>query len=136
LPEEANHPGKSLLPLLSGQNTDWDNMKFGEYGDMRMVRVPEYKLVKRYPDGPDELFDLKEDPEEEINCISLPGNAAVKEKLEEELDIYFNRYSNPVKSGLNVKKLPRHNAPQKPSQKISSEGWRDGIREIRGMQIY
>jgi hypothetical protein len=120
------------LPFLFGGKTNWNNIKFGEYGDMRIVRTPEFKLVKRYDSTmPDELFDLVNDPEEKINSIDFPEYATVRQKLEGEICRYFQKYSDPAKSGLNVRKLPRHNAPQKPSQKISSEAWRDGINELR-----
>jgi arylsulfatase A-like enzyme len=130
--EDANRPGNSFLPFLFGGKTNWNNIKFGEYGDMRIVRTPEFKLVKRYDSTmPDELFDLVNDPEEKINSIDFPEYATVRQKLEGEICRYFQKYSDPAKSGLNVRKLPRHNAPQKPSQKISSEAWRDGINELR-----
>lgn len=125
----GNYPGQSFLRLLEDETSEWENIKFGEYGDLRMIRTPEFKLVKRYPEGPDELFNLQEDPDEKNNLIDLPESENIKQALTVKLDDYFKKYSDPLKSGLKVKELPRHNAPQKPSQKISSEGWRDGIRE-------
>jgi len=83
---------------------------------VRMIRDSRYKLVRRYPDGPNELFDLRADPRENMNRFDNPAEAPVVARLTEKLDAFFERYADPVKSGLNVKNLPIHN---------SSESWRD-----------
>lgn len=124
-------PGKSYRDLLCGRKAEWDDTTFSEYGEMRAIRTPEFKLVKRYSDEPDELFDLSADPLETTNLSGAEAVASERERLERELEAYFRTYSDPVKSGLNVRTLPRHNRPQKPSQTLSSESWRDGIRETR-----
>ena len=38
-----------------------------EYGPVRMVRNHDWKLVQRYPEGPNELYHLSQDPDEEVN---------------------------------------------------------------------
>ena len=48
------------------------------------------------------------------------------------LDTFCANHEDPELSGLRVKDLPRHNTTQKPTQVISSEAWRDRIRESRG----
>ena len=116
--EVRNYPGRSFAPLLT-HNTplaDWKGVQIGEYGDVRMIRDRRYKLVRRYPDGPNELFDLRTDPRENMNRFDNPANAPVVARLTEKLDAFFERYADPVKSGLNVKNLPIHN---------STESWRD-----------
>ena len=118
-----------------GQDEDWDDTRYGEYGDLRMVRTPRYKLVRRYPEGPDDLFDLESDPGEHSNLIDRPELAGTQDELLKRLDAFYSRHEVPEKSGLKVGDLPRHNGPQKPAQVISSEAWRDGIRESRGLQI-
>ena len=55
--------GESYAPLLRGERMPWDNTRYGEYGDLRMIRDERWKLVWRYPAGPHDLFDLKADPE-------------------------------------------------------------------------
>ncbi len=134
---DVAYPGRSCLPLASGDRIeDWNDTRFGEYGDLRMVRTPQYKLVRRYPDGPDDLFDLEADPEETVNVIDWTDLADVRAGLEGDLDAFYAQYEDPEKSGLKVKELPRHNCTQRPGQKASAEAWRDGIRESRGMQVY
>jgi choline-sulfatase len=121
-------PGKSYRPLLRGEPAEWDDTRCGEYGDLRMVRTPEYKLVKRYPRGPDDLFDLRADPGETVNLAGRPGISEEEASLTARLDAFYARYDDPARSGLRVKDLPRHNE--------RSEAWRDDLREARGLQIY
>ena len=136
LRQDTNYPGQSYLPMASGDTgQDWDDTRYGEYGDLRMIRTPGHKLVKRYPDGPDDLFDLEADPGERENLIDLPDRAATKADLSKRLEDFYRKYEDPEKTGLRVKDLPRHNTAQKPAQTISAEAWRDGIRESRGLQI-
>jgi choline-sulfatase len=133
LRQDTPYPGKSYLSLAQGdQKPPWDDTRYGEYGDMRMIRTPEYKLVKRYPDGPDELFDLINDPRELINRIGKADLLTVQKELTQNLNAFFAQHEDPVKSGLRVRELPRHNTPQKPAQIYSSEAWRDGIRSQHG----
>lgn len=134
---EVRYPGQSYLPLaMGGQIEDWDDTRYGEYGDVRMIRTPHYKLVRRYLHGPDDLYDLKKDPGERENLSNRAEMASTREVLLASLEIFYSEYEDVEKSGLRVKALPRHNNPQKPSQVVSSEAWRDGIREKRGLQKY
>ena len=124
----GDYPGRSYRPLARGEPMDWDDTRFGEYGDLRMVRTPQWKLVKRYPHGPNDLFDLVSDPGETRNLSGLPDYAEVEARLTVELEAFYARYEDPAKSGLRVKDLPRFNE--------RSEAWRDGLREARGLQVY
>ncbi|MYD09260.1 MAG: sulfatase-like hydrolase/transferase [Chloroflexi bacterium] len=120
LPAERNYPGRSFWPLLdnSAALPDWRQIQFGEYGDLRMARTQEYKLVRRYYDGaPCELFDLSRDPGETLNRIADAEYAPVVERLTGAIEQYFGRYQDAEKSGLRARDLPRHNL---------SEAWRQG----------
>ncbi|MBW3624409.1 MAG: sulfatase-like hydrolase/transferase [Armatimonadetes bacterium] len=121
-------PGRSYRGFFGGEPMEWDDTRFGEYGDLRMIRTPQYKLVKRYPNGPDDLFDLKNDPGETTNLAGQPEVAPVEAALAARLDAFYARYEDPAKSGLRVKELRPHSA--------GSEAWRDGLREARGLQVY
>ncbi|HYN87449.1 MAG TPA: sulfatase-like hydrolase/transferase [Ardenticatenaceae bacterium] len=123
------YPGRSVRPLARGEELrDWRETRYGEYGDLRMTRTERYKLVRRYPDGPDDLFDLLHDPEERINLAGRPEYRELRAALLADLDAFYARYEDPAKSGLRVKALRQHNE--------SSEAWRDGRREARGLQVY
>jgi len=125
----TSYPGKSYLPLATGNAIpNWDDTRFAEYGDMRMARTPTHKLVKRYHHEPNELFDLQNDPQEQNNLINHSELSTVQQELTSKIDTFFDQHEDPTKSGLRIQELPRHNTPQKPAQKNSSEAWRDGIR--------
>ena len=62
-----------------------------------------------------ELYDLAADPGESDNRYKDPELQAVVKQLSGEIDRYFGRYQDPIKNGLRVKELPRHNM---------SEAWR------------
>jgi|APSaa5957512622_1039677.scaffolds.fasta_scaffold04402_4 hypothetical protein len=65
---DTSYPGRSYLQMAgTGADADWDDARYGEYGDLRMIRTSTHKLVRRYPDGPDDLFDLVADPGEKVN---------------------------------------------------------------------
>ncbi len=118
LDASRKYPGRSFLPLLdnSAPLPDWRQIQFGEYGDLRMARARQYKLLRRYySDAPCELFDLERDPTESHNRYGDQAYQLVVEALTGELDSYFGRYHDTLKSGLRVRELPRHNL---------SEAWR------------
>ncbi len=119
LPDAAlAYPGRSYLPLLTNSCPvpDWKNEQFGEYGNLRMVRTRTHKLIRRYPDGPSELFDLTTDPRETVNLFGVLGQQEMIDSLTAALNASFARYEDPTKSGLRVHELPRPNR---------MEAWRD-----------
>jgi arylsulfatase A-like enzyme len=106
----APFPGRSLLPLLENRPYEpWRTVQFGEYGNLRMVKTQQYKLVRRYPDGPNELFDLERDPRETTSYFEDPNYRGIVAELTEQIEDFFGRYQDSEKSGLRVKDLPRHN---------------------------
>ena len=125
---QRDYPGQSYRALLQGERPDWDETIYGEYGDLRMIRTPQWKLVLRYPEGPNELFDLVTDPAEVRNLIGEPDMEPVIAELTTRLDAFYAKHEVPEKSGLRVKEQHRHSA--------GAEAWRDGRREARGLQVY
>ncbi len=123
-----NYAGASYAHLLDGSGqSDWDDTRYGEYGDLRMARTPSHKFVKRYPDGPHDLFDLEIDPDESLNRAGWDEFAAVQDRLEQQLEEWYSRHEEPTCSGVKVKFQRTHNR---------HEAWRDGKRERRGLQVY
>ena len=100
-PEGRNMPGVSLAPTwLGGADEGRESVVvFDEYGPVRMVRTEEWKYVRRYPDGPDELYDLLNDPDERTNLIDDPDRAARVDELQGVLEGWFERYSLPEIDG-------------------------------------
>jgi arylsulfatase A-like enzyme len=70
LETERPYPGRSYRALLEGRTVrDWNDTICGEYGDLRMIRTPNWKYVQRFPNGPHELWNLRNDPQETNNLI-------------------------------------------------------------------
>ena len=101
--ETEGLPGRSFLDLLMGgtQKITRPVVVFDEYGPNRMIRGERYKLIKRYPYGPNELYDLKEDPGERNNLLLVAENGAeeIRQKLDYELESWFLQYVNPEIDG-------------------------------------
>lgn len=57
---EMAYPGKSLRPVLAGDDSGWRDAQFGEYGTARMIRTATHKLIARFDNRPDALFDLRD----------------------------------------------------------------------------
>ena len=119
LPSEDpnSYLGRSCLPLLDNSDSisDWRNVQFGEYGNLRMIRTEVHKLVRRYPNGPYELFELRADPRERQNLYAEPSQQTLVQSLTDRIGDFFLTYAHPIKSGLRAVELPRHN---------TTEAWR------------
>jgi len=114
-PQAETLPGRSFVPLLLGESAEGREqvVVFDEYGPTRMVRTKEWKYVHRYPDGPNELYDLRTDPTEQTNLVSDrsgvgegesgrggdPGYGAVVEEMRGRLSDFFARYADPARDG-------------------------------------
>jgi choline-sulfatase len=116
--DKGYYPGRSYLPMLvnSSPLQDWRTVQFGEYGNLRMMRTQTHKLVRRYPQGPCELFDLKADPRETTNLFYEPVYQTLVNQMTAQINAYFAHYEDPAKSGLLAANLPIHN---------TTEAWRN-----------
>ena len=113
-PTGRDYPGDSFL------DPAWQRPgpRFGEYGDLRMIRTDRHKLVhQHWNPAASELFDLQEDPHERSPLDDPP----LRDRLLAQLQAWYAEHEDPAKSGLNVKSLPQHNS--------GAEAWRDGRRE-------
>ena len=102
LPEGRNLPGRSFVPALKGEDDAGREsvVIFDEYGPTRMIRTSEAKYVHRYPDGPNEFYDLANDPEERANLVEEPAAASRVTDLRSRLEGWFEEYADPDKDGL------------------------------------
>ena len=104
-----NYPGRSFRDLARGDARGaWPEEVHAELGNTRMVRTRDHKLVMRYPDGPNELFDLVRDPRETRSFYADPAYQEIVRDLSSRIAKYFSRYEDPAKSGLRVRELPAH----------------------------
>ena len=112
-------PGASLLPRLRGESGKARAFQFGEYGNARMIRSERFKLIERYPGPnghfPDELYDLRADPEESVNVIDEPEYAGDAATLRYELARFFEAHQVEARRGDRIAEQPPCNP---------SETWR------------
>jgi choline-sulfatase len=100
-PEIHNLPGKSFLPALLGQDSiGRDNVViYDEYGQTRMIRTHEWKYIHRHPDGPNELYNLINDPDEHENLINDVSRINLIGEMRNSLEQWFKAYAVPDKDG-------------------------------------
>ena len=101
LPEGVDLPGQSVLPLWRGEDGAGRDevVIYDEYGSTRMVRTEAWKYVHRYPDGPHELYDLANDPDERANLANDFAQGARIGELQGRLEAWFARFTAPERDG-------------------------------------
>ena len=60
-----------------------------------MIRTPDWKYTRRYPNGPDELYDLRKDPGERENIVNQTEHALIQKKLHKQMNDFFETYADP-----------------------------------------
>ena len=95
IPSRPELPGRDYSAVLRGKKIPWDNVIFYEFENSRAIRTADWKLTRRFPNGPDELYDLKNDPGERKNLIDRPEHAATQARLSKRLDEFFDHYADP-----------------------------------------
>lgn len=98
---DPDRPGRSFAAVLTGREEQFRDevVVFDEYGPVRMIRTKEWKYVRRFPDGPDELYDLVNDPEEYVNRIDDPAQRERIREMDSRLTEWFRRYADPELDG-------------------------------------
>ncbi len=61
--------GRSLLPAIEGRPLGGDGTLFFQYVHLRGLRTPQWKLVRDFKSGRDELYHLGNDPNELTNLL-------------------------------------------------------------------
>jgi len=64
-----------------------------------MIRTASKKYVHRYPSGPNEFWDLDNDPEETINQIDNPAFYQDISELRSQMEEWFGLYTEPERDG-------------------------------------
>lgn len=94
-PQKPRLPGRSYNGTLNGKDETWDNTVFFEFENTRAIRTDEWKFISRFPRGPNELYDLKNDPGEHHNVVDQPEHAGQQKELHGRLDEFFATYADP-----------------------------------------
>jgi arylsulfatase A-like enzyme len=96
--------GVSLLPLVDPQPVEWERDLYyhfyenpGFHGAPRHygVREQRFKLVHYYQNNEWELFDLVEDPADQVNLYGQPGYEKITADLKRRLDKLRTQYQVP-----------------------------------------
>ena len=90
-----NTPGNSFAKALNGTIENWGNDIFFDYIITRAIRNPQWKLIKRLDEFPDEFYDLSNDPKEYKNLINNPAYQEMIAAMNQRLENFFNTYANP-----------------------------------------
>lgn len=94
VPSGVTLDAPSFAPLMRGEAPAWDDTVFGLYdmhhyqkAAMRMIRTPEWKLIRHLEEGgSDELYHLSADPHELANLSGVPAHASTEAALRHRLD--------------------------------------------------
>ncbi len=99
LPSSDLSPSRSLRPLVQSGGDPWDGAVFMEQEETRALRSHKWLLMRRVGgtdyDFQTELYDLEKDPDERRNVAKDPAYQEDLAKLSDQLDAYFDKYSNP-----------------------------------------
>jgi len=103
LPMPDTHiSGQSFLNALKDERAEGRNeiVIYDEYGYCRMIRTKDWKYVHRYPDGPNELYDLVNDADERKTLVDDPTQAQRIKDLRDQMEAWFKEYVIPDKDGI------------------------------------
>ena len=98
MPTVPKSPGRDMSPLLTGQSfqrTSEHAAVFYEFENLRCVRTTTHKYIHRHPNGPHELYDLINDPDEFVNLVDDPTHAKIRDGLKTRLFDFYDQYSLP-----------------------------------------
>ena len=94
-------PGTSFVSILAGGhlNDEAPVVVLDEYGPTRMIRTQSLKYIHRYPDGPNEFYDLANDPNEVTNAIDDIAFRSIIRNMQKQLQEWFDKYTEPERDG-------------------------------------
>jgi arylsulfatase A-like enzyme len=87
-----------LSGYLAGENQRWPEAVYMEQEETRAVRTKDWLYMKRFSGAAkyplsDAFYDLKKDPHEKHNLITLETHDSIKLELNQKIDDFFSQYS-------------------------------------------
>lgn len=92
---DVKSPGRDFSPLLKDKQTDWENVHFYEFENVRAIRTDEWKYIERIHQTPNELYHLTRDPDEHDNLYGQPEHAENLLELRQRLHQFFDEHADP-----------------------------------------
>ena len=106
---QRRRAGRSFAGLLEGGTAPARDrvVIYDEYGATRMLRTAEWKYVQRYPfaggrGGPNELYDVVNDPQERTNRVDDRGQQGRIRELRGLLASWFTEQATAQHDGRNL----------------------------------
>jgi arylsulfatase A-like enzyme len=89
-------PGRSYAGALRGEPVaGWDGEIYHEFENVRMVRTDRWKYSWRHPDGPNELYDMENDPGERENRAGDAELSSVEKEMRDRISGFFECHADP-----------------------------------------
>lgn len=90
--------GRSYLPIVLNRplpkKHPWKNLVFGHFRNTEMARDNRFKVVIRSQgQGPNEFYDIINDPREKINQYDNPQYVTVRDRMAQDLAAWRKKYS-------------------------------------------
>ena len=96
IPTKPKLAGRSFAPILNGEDIEWETKMAYEMEGTRSFRTEDWKIVlRKFPTGPSELYDMKNDPNERFNLYGQPEHAVIQAELGGKLNAFYDTYADP-----------------------------------------
>ncbi|HIK91304.1 MAG TPA: DUF4976 domain-containing protein, partial [Planctomycetes bacterium] len=100
LPQKPASPGNIFSAEMQASAAESATQPTGdavfyEFESLRCIRTNDWKYTHRYPNGPHELYDLKNDPDEFNNLFDSEQHAQTRDILKKRLDAFYAEHALP-----------------------------------------
>ncbi|MCP4506250.1 MAG: sulfatase-like hydrolase/transferase, partial [Fuerstiella sp.] len=97
--------GVSLKPVLDGRTERIHEFIVGYFRNFqRMIRTDDWKYIEYPAVNREQLFHLKQDPDEQTNLIAVEAHSAVRERLRTQMTDWFRNQGDSVYARIDAEK--------------------------------
>ncbi len=132
LPAGVKLPGRSFRATLRGDAEESRDrvVVFDEFGGTRMIRTPRWKYIHRYDIGPNQLFDMVNDPDERTDLATDPDYAGRITSMRGLLEDWFDAHTVSDRDGrkfgvTGFGQISRLNGDLEADRKRFARSWSD-----------